>query len=403
MNSKLDEDALFWPGDPVSNMFSFNFIIIWSPDRKENYKRLGKYYYVCGHKILQKALSEEENFGFKEEIVIAGLYLVRHSIELYLKSNLKENTEHDLDSLFSQIESTYLTDEEKKWLENYFSSLHEYDERSDYFRYPFIINEREINKSECGINTEENNEDESSYFRILNFEKTIENIETAHQLVRKCVGEKIDSTEFSLDNTDFLVLHKTICSKYPLVIEKEREIDIKRYSKFISAYRRAFFCLINEDSITNNEKALPMFFVLRHTIELSLKKLLFYKYETTSNKNNKKKCENILEKHDLIGIYNKSSDIFDDCKGNNTNADRIVKKIADEIMGKLAIFYKDENVFRYPYDNTDKNKLYTLSDKFDDFTSIIYDSLRIIDFFDGCDAVQSHKKEMRTEILKNCY
>ena len=87
-------------------------------------------------------------------MVLTGIFLVRHSIELGLKALLcrvlprKRDIEdafeeccHDVSMLFHKYTDKglekYLTDEEEEWLVKYLYSLEEVDKKSDMFRFPF--------------------------------------------------------------------------------------------------------------------------------------------------------------------------------------------------------------------------------------------------------------------------
>jgi hypothetical protein len=85
---------------------------------------------------------------------LTGIFLIRHSIELGLKSLLCrvlsrkrdiqdafEDCCHDVLMLFKKYLDTgiehFLTQKEADWLTEYLESLEEVDKKSDMFRFPF--------------------------------------------------------------------------------------------------------------------------------------------------------------------------------------------------------------------------------------------------------------------------
>ncbi len=154
----MDDNFLFWPKKNMNfkkiESNENTVLIKWSHNNFEDYKKLAYEFHECGYLIFEDAINSDDNNIKLDMWFLTGLFLVRHSIELGLKSlicrccNKKSDIQeifinccHDLSLLFQSYNNNenneYLTKKEKEWLETYLNSLEEIDSKSDVFRFPF--------------------------------------------------------------------------------------------------------------------------------------------------------------------------------------------------------------------------------------------------------------------------
>ena len=365
---QFDENYMFWPGEEVEleKTFEFKFTKEWNGNQEPNFKWLANAYYKCGELILNHAEKEGDDYDFKENAIFPGIYLVRHSMELYLKSQIKKSG-HNLSKLLEENEKS-LGIKTNDWLNLYICNLTKIDEGSDYFRYPVIKAKNEnLIDGEC----------ETAI--ILDLNQTIENIKLAYALIANMVDKTDLQIDTSKNSSEFLVQKKRTAN-YSLKFIEEKDFEVDDFDRYIRLFLRVFYFLINDDSINNDQKCLPILFILRHTIEISIKKLICKDciYKNGSVPKMKKYG------HDLNSLFKKSKEIIiSKCKGNSNVFDHDELSIVTEYIDELNEFFKDENIFRYPTRN--HGNTYILKEKIVNIEKIIFESLKLINFYDGCD------------------
>ncbi len=373
----LDENEFYWPNKKAKNegKINFDFSSEWNQNNEKNFKRLANSYYLCGQHILKKVKDEDEDFQFKEEVVLVGLYLLRHTMELYLKSMVAPQMNHDLTSLFNLVNKDSLNNLEISFLENYFIASSQIDEQSDFFRYPFHLDELEL--------AEIKKEDGEFYGKpfVLNLEKTIAYIETAAKLIRKVAGEEDAAFNIENDNPKYLVSIVDDNNGYQIRFKHGKAFGYD-FHPYFRAYNKAFFYIVN-DEISLEEKALPMLFVLRQALELVLKTIIYNQY--SKDKSLKKELEN----HNLKKLFEKANEIVLDLNGNRKDEEKIFDNFVKNQIKRLVPFYKDENIFRYP--SNKNNKPYILNNYLNNITDNIFNSLKIISFYDSCSDMQEQQ------------
>lgn len=88
------DDYLFeWPSEDMDfwkiNDKEMSVNIKWSRNCFEDYKKLANQFYECGYKTFLYIVKDEENDNEKPDMwFLAGIFLIRHSLELGLKALL---------------------------------------------------------------------------------------------------------------------------------------------------------------------------------------------------------------------------------------------------------------------------------------------------------------------------
>lgn len=198
-------DMDFWK----INNEEMSVIIKWTRNCFEDYKELAYQFYECGYKTFEDVIKNGYDNIKSDMWFLTGTFLIRHSLELGLKSLLCrvlsrkrdiqdafEDCCHDVSMLFKKYSDTgresFLTRDETEWLTEYLESLEEVDKKSDVFRFPF--------------------EDD---FLIKNRNKFLDNVNVANNLlqafalVKKCIEKGIVFEEDEFDHNlkpEFLFL-----------------------------------------------------------------------------------------------------------------------------------------------------------------------------------------------------
>lgn len=157
----MSDSLCIWPSEDMDfwriNNEGESVNIKWSHNYFEDYKELAYQFYECGYKTFLDVIESGHDNVKSDMWFLTGIFLIRHSIELGLKSllcrvlsrnsNIQETFKyccHDLSMLLKKYTDlggeNFLTKDETKWLTNYLDSLEEVDKKSDMFRFPFEDN-----------------------------------------------------------------------------------------------------------------------------------------------------------------------------------------------------------------------------------------------------------------------
>lgn len=199
------DDYLFeWPSEDMDfwkiNDEEMSVNIKWSRNCFEDYKKLAYQFYECGYKVIMAVIEEDEDDIVKlDKWFLAGIFLIRHSIELELKAlfcrvlhdngdiqNTFCSNKHNVSVLFDEYlyksSESFLTKDESDWLKKYLQSLVKIDEKSDMFRFPF-----------------ENDFLEKYNDKFLDIVEVTNNLLQAFALIKKCIEKGVVSEEDKFD------------------------------------------------------------------------------------------------------------------------------------------------------------------------------------------------------------
>lgn len=394
----MNDSARLWPSSDMNfweiNSDSTSVKIKWSRNCFDDYKLLAYQFYECGYKTLDEVIGSEHDNVKSDMWFLTAIFLLRHSLELGLKSllcrvlsrkrdieNAFEECCHDVSMLFRRYSNTeiekYLTDNEKKWLIKYLDSLEEVDKKSDVFRFPF--------------------EDEflSKYRNeFLDNVDVANNLLQGYALVKKCIERgnvfKGDEFDCKLKPEFFVFASHGIgnCYLWQRVSNDGFHIKVTGYSEVIDY-------IYHNQSITNENKIYPLIFMFRNTIELCLKRLFYSRVDNGVPLSifNAKRRSHLIKK-----------DLWKNVKpvivkyATDSNQDLRVIDVVECMLEEISKLDKKGDIFRYPTS-------YSLEYRFDDKkldVSNVYSYLKaIINFLDGCDSmledIADYESEMRAE------
>lgn len=370
------DDMDFWKIENDQN----KVFIKWSRNYFEDYKQLAYNFYDCGFSTFDEVISSGHDNIKSDMWFLTGIFLVRQSIELGLKSLLcriyKKNNDiqkafiaccHDLSMLFQRYNDvgneSYLTNEEKEWMAKYLDSLEEVDSKSDMFRFPF---EDEFLSKYRG--------------KFLDNEDVANNLLQAFALVKKCIQEGIALDEGEFDNTlqpEFFVYASHgigNCYLWQRLSDEGFHVKVTGYSAVIDF-------IYKNSKLSKETKFYPLMFMFRNTIELCLKRLFY------SSVDNGVPIEIFCAKRKSHFI---KKDLWKNVKpaiikyANDSDNDTEVIAIVERLIGEISGLDKNGDNFRYP---TSYSLEYRFDEKSVDIKNV-YEYLKaMINFLDGCDSM----------------
>lgn len=404
MDNKELEDVIMrdsswlWPSETMDfwkiDNETASVTIKWSRDCFIDYKLLAYQFYECGYKTFEEVIDSGHDNVKSDMWFLTGIFLIRHSIELGLKSLLcrvyprKRDIEdafesccHDVSLIFQKYSDTrrenYLAGDEAEWLTKYLNSLEEVDKKSDMFRFPF-------------------EDDFLSKYRgkFLDNVDVANNLIQAFSLIKKCIekGNIIDDDKFDTTlKPEFFVFASHgfgNCYLWQKISDEGFHIKITGYSEVID------FIFYNHQ-ISKETKLYPLIFMFRNTIELCLKRLFYSRVDegVPLKTFNSKRKSHLIKK-----------DLWKNVKpviikyANDSGEDLTIVSIVEKLIDEISSLDKNGDNFRYPTS-------YSLEYRFDDKTldlENIYSYLKaLVNFLDGCDsmldAIAEYQAEMKAE------
>lgn len=384
------EDMDFWKINSEKNAIT----IKWSKNCFEDYKELSYHFYECGYKTFIDVIESGHNNVKSDMWFLTGIFLLRHSLELGLKSLLcrvlprKKDIQdsfkdccHDVFMLFKKYLDTgrerFLTKEETKWLKIYLKSLEEVDKKSDMFRFPF-------------------EDDFLSKYR----DKFLDNVDVANNLlqafalVKKCMEKGIISEEDEFDQNltpEFFVFASHgfgNCFLWQKISDKGFHVKITGYTEVIDY-------IYKNQQISNKVKLYPLIFMFRNTIELCLKRLFYSRV----NDGVPLKVFNSKRKSHYI-----KKDLWKNVKpvivkyANDSGEDLAIIDIVEKLLDEIDSIDKNGDNFRYP---TSYSLEYRIDNKKLDLSNVYTYLKAIINFLEGCntmlDVIADYEREMEAE------
>lgn len=388
-------DEFIWPTDgmdfwKITNE-QYHVTISWNKQHYENYRKLSYQYFQCGFETLCEIVRNLNNNSKTDMWFLASIYLLRQSIELglksiicraFFKSNKQiqvtfENCKHNLHLLIETIKNTseinYINSIESSWLVDYLYSLEQIDRNSEVFRFPF--NEKFLEKYR------------DSYLDIIGIGN---NILQAFCLVKKIIekGKVKEGEEF--DNklsTDFILLTENGIGNCYLW---QPITDDGFYVK-INGFRYVAEFLFNSNSISNPDKCLPLLFVLRNTLELCLKRLLYCKVDIKAPN---PKMFSKRKSHDLMELWKAINPILIQY---TSSSDIHLITVIEKNLQFLNSIDRQGFAFRYP---TTYSLQYVLNNAHIDIKNVFEYMISLINFFESCDmmldSIADYQFEMKS-------
>ncbi|MCA1024276.1 hypothetical protein [Halobacillus litoralis] len=313
-------------------------------------------------------------------------YMYRQSLELALKSiaskhitdkdklhNFIRDVGHNLIECFNGVKGLLINNGydmnsyEIRWLVSFLSDISRVDEQSDMFRYPFSKKMTDFFPEQIHIN-----------LKALGI-----NMNAAHEVL-----ESLLTNETKTLNTDYppklLLEGGTYLEQSVLGWNFKAE-----FFPYVEGYMKVANYLRNEikETLNTNDHFIPMCYLYRNGIELSLKRIFF----EDINYDEKMLTKLYKKSHSVQKIWNLiKQDILDANKHDKTfvNAEIYIKEL-----------HKADNTsstFRYPVDK-DLNLHFSEKKTFN-VTNISSFFNQLFTFLDGVDAHLSHINEANIDI-----
>lgn len=368
--------------------------IKWSRNSFEDYRELSYQFYECGYKTFVDVIESGHDNVKSDMWFLTGIFLVRHSLELGLKSLLcrvlsrkKDIQEtfkgccHDVSMLFKKYSDTgikhFLTPKEAEWLTKYLASLEEVDKKSDMFRFPF--------------------EDDflSKYRdRFLDNKGVAKNLLQAFALVKKCIENGAVSEEDEFDDNlkpEFFVFASHGVGNCYLC----QRISDEGFRVKVTGYSEVIDFIYTNQQISNKTKLYPLIFMFRNTIELCLKRLF---YSRVDNGVPRKVFDSKRKSHYI------KKDLWKNVKpvivkyANDSGEDLEIIETVEKLLDEINSLDKNGDNFRYP---TSYALEYRIDDKKLDLSNVYMYLKAIINFLEGCnsmlDAIADYESEMKAK------
>ena len=378
-----------------------------------SYKSLEEEFYSYANGFKEAAYILAEDALNSQEIAKLDInfysiaFLYRHSIELILKAigfqYIKEDDErklflkqtcHNLYEILiyiSQYIKKYieLDKEAYNWVISMFEDMDDLDKESDSFRYPFRIrrNKDEIFNLEYHI---EEFFDERKDINLLNFANKMEII---FDILNSYYLEG-DSINKLYKEYDAIFLEEG-GNYYGMSVIGDNRIIGKTFYCNIKSYRNGaniLYDYINRNLEIRSRLFMPLCYLYRNSLELSMKDILFdessYSYEEI--------LKNLKEsKHNLNKIWNLiKDDIVKHC--NNVGEDDKVICNVEKYIHQIHCIDPAADKFRYPIDK-DLNLYFKRNKNFDiDNVKNFFEDILI--FFEGVSILMNEQNEMLREM-----
>ena len=394
----MGDSVWIWPSADMDfwkiNNEETSVIIKWSRNCFEDYKALSYHFYECGYKTFADVIESGHDNVKSDMWFLTGIFLLRHSLELGLKSllcrvlprkrDIQDSFEdccHDVSMLLKKYIDTgresFLTNEETEWLTTYLDSLEEVDKKSDMFRFPF-------------------EDDFLSKYR----DKFLDNVDVANNLlqafalVKKCIEKGIVSEEDEFDHNlkpEFFAFASHgfgNCYLWQRISDEGFHVKVTGSTEVLDY-------VYKNHQISNKVKLYPLIFMFRNTIELCLKRLFYSRVEdgVPLKVFNSKRKSHYIKK-----------DLWKNVKpvivkyANDSGEDLAIVDIVEKLLDEINSLDKNGDNFRYP---TSYSLEYRIDNKKMDLSNVYMYLKAIINFLEGCDstlyAIADYESGMKAE------
>lgn len=146
------EYASIWDRSDNSELTDFK----WTGNYVEDYINLATQYKDAGYAVLNEVIQSENNHIKTDTWFLAGVFMLRQSIELMLKAKVYKafpdkrrvqqvlvEERHDLSGLLDCIvnaeSNVSFPEQDLEWLKKYIFEIEMFDKKSNLFRYPFEV------------------------------------------------------------------------------------------------------------------------------------------------------------------------------------------------------------------------------------------------------------------------
>lgn len=373
-------------------------------DYIEEFYSYSKMFYSSAHWLAEHLLYETNRIDELDTYIFPLVFLYRHNLELILKSiglgickdkvkYLKE-TYHNLYSLLEVIgeyDLKWAQSEEYSWLKEFLGSFTAIDKESDSFRYPFHIFEKhdlfEGKSYEIALIFEEQTH--------IDLYKLANKFEAAYEIINAYKTNTLMPEKIYRDFKPKFIEEGGDYYSQSVVGYKYSRNLFYPYAKSYSQVANKIKGMINGklksgSAVEKNTFFLPMCYLYRNAIELSLKMIIFEE----SGERFQARC-NMLKrkKHSIKALWGMVKPYAQKYANDENNSFfHTIDNYVEQIQGLDS----DSSKFRYPI-NKNLELYFRRNKRFDinivgDFLEALYDA------FDCIDAELNHINEIKAEI-----
>lgn len=358
--------------------------------------------------LLTKHLLKNNDISKLDTYFFSLAYLYRQSIELILKAIgfkyillLKDrkiflkDTFHNLSKILDYIipyNQEFIVKDPKgyRWIKSYFKDIDKIDRESDAFRYPFNIT---VDKTEWGFENKKKFSIKSLFKKQthINLVEFATKMEISFEILDGIYHEQYGKIDYySGYEPMFIEEGGSYYGQSVVGYSYSRE----RFYPYIKAYKESaiyLYEMICKDSKLNKDLFIPMCYLYRNAVELSLKQILFeessFGLDEALKQMNKKK-------HRVVGLWNLIKSEIEE-HANPPEGDTILIDVEKYIV-QLNNIDGTADKFRYP---TDKNlNLYFKHGKEVDVDNVNDFFEQLLTFLSSVDSMMSAHNEIKAEI-----
>jgi len=325
----------------------------------QSFYEYSKHFYFAAHTTAKFILSDAVHPVALDRYILPLAFLYRHSIELIMKSIVFQyvssnyarmafvkDTSHDLSKILTVLENVSpqnRSENELNWIRSYFSNISQIDKESDSFRYPFHIH-MDKGTSVTSFRIKEIFDAQASIDLVKfanKFEAVCEILKNWYLKSENRSIEWLDLQPSFIEDGGFYGSQALIGSDYSknkFFPYTSAYFDIANYFKH---------CMKEQFDSGNHDEAnqlfLPMCYLYRNSVELSLKSMWF----EDSDEDFYICCEKMLDKkHSILGLWNLIK--THENKYTEIEEDNEFTKNLDAYCKQLHDFDCDASRFRYP-------------------------------------------------------
>ncbi len=370
-----------------------------SNDFQKEFYEYSRQFNIAGNELVEHMINTAEIHKL-DMWFFAVVYLYRQCLELILKSiafqyisdehhrkSFITIVRHNLKDCFDEItnlngEVFDKSKEEIEWLYNYLTDISKIDAQSDLFRYPFN------NKLESYFNKQTH----------INLIALYENMNTAYNILTHALNNDVLEIA-TISNEPKLIIEGGEYYGQSVVGWKSRSLDFYPYIQgYIESANHLYDVIVGNNA--KKELFLPMCYLYRNGIELSLKRILMEDCKININQ-----AAKIIrkKKHSILGLWNSIQDEIS--KNSNAPDDDKTLQNVEIYINQLHVLDQTSDKFRYPID---KNlKFHFQNRKQFDITNVSLCFKELFTFLDAVDSMLSHIREyeadMAAEMMDNYY
>lgn len=393
------------------NKYSKYIVKVVAPtDLSETLFQYAENFFEAAHIITKFILyAEQPDIAKLDTYFFAIAFLYRHCIEVGLKAiafqyiqdeeerkKFVKNTRHNLYDIIQVIEkesNSIRAIEEVEWLKKYFMDLSQTDRESDSFRYPFHVIWESDERDFDGEFTIKRVFTDQTHIDLLKFANKFE---AAYEIIKKWYLKETDSAvewrglkPVFIETGGYYYAQSVVGYQY-------RRQDFYPYTKaYLETANYLKWYMKNETNLgnskTKNHLFLPMCYLYRNCVELSLKTIWFEE----TGEDFQIKCKLMLDKkHSIEGMWRKLKPyVLEYSKG---TVEPEYMDVIEDYCIQVQKLDSDANKFRYPMANT--MQVYFPENKRFDFMHVgdFFEALNNI--LDGIDSEFNYINDIRAEM-----